>query len=185
MKKWQKVLKTVHFLVNYVTFVIDSKVNTCEIFRSWLWVCLLHTKTFLFYINFLTTKRDVTFFLKKWLVYGPPFFVIHFSQILSRICTPILSSIRTVVLEKNDFFVKNWPFLKSKLSQLSRHWRVPAFNGRYQAIRHTLYYRKVSFLWFHLFSFLKVDQFFHEKVAKSFKNCPLSRKLRDFCYSLL
>ena len=65
MKKWQKVLKTVHFLVNYVTFVIDSKVNTCEIFQSWLFECLLHTKTFLFHIVFLTMKKQVAFFFGK------------------------------------------------------------------------------------------------------------------------
>ena len=63
---------------------------------------------------------------------------------------------------------------------------MSGFNGRYQSIRHTLYYKKVLFLWFHLFPFLKNDQFFPEKVTKScFKKCPISSKLRDFCYSLL
>ena len=36
------------------------------------------------------------------------------------------------------------------------------------------------------FFFLENDQIFYEKVAKScFRNCPLFRKLRDYCYSLL
>ena len=51
------------------------------------------------------------FFWKNELSYGPPFFKIHFSKIVSRICTPILSSIGPAGFEKNDFFVKNWPFL--------------------------------------------------------------------------
>ena len=90
---------------------------------------------------------------------------------------------RTIRFERNNFFVKKLTiFKKSKLSQLSRHWRVSAFNGRYQSIRHTLYYRKVLCLWFHLFSFLKNDQFFTEKVSKSFKKCLFSSKLRDFSY---
>ena len=57
-------------------------------------------------------KKQVAFFFEKMNILWTPFFKIHFSKIVSRICTLILSSIRIVVLEKNDFFVKNWPFFK-------------------------------------------------------------------------
>ena len=64
---------------------------------------------------------------------------------------------------KMTFLFKIDHFQQSKLSQLSRDWRVWAFTGRCQSIRHTLYYRKVLFSWFHFIYFLKNDQFFPEK----------------------
>ena len=52
-------------------------------------------------------KKQVAFFFEKMNILWTPIFKIHFSKIVSRICTLILSSIRIVVLEKNDFFVIN------------------------------------------------------------------------------
>ena len=49
-------------------------------------------------------KKQVAFFFEKMNILWNPIFKIHFSKIVSRICTLILSSIRIVVLEKNDFF---------------------------------------------------------------------------------
>ena len=52
------------------------------------------------------------------------------------------------------------------MCHLSQHRKVPVFNGQYQSIWHNLYYRKGLFLWFHLFSFLRNDQFFLKKWQK-------------------
>ena len=68
MKKWQKVvLKIVHFLLNYATFVIHIYSQDMWNFpKLTLWECLFHTKTFLLYIVFPTMRGGPwQFSLKK------------------------------------------------------------------------------------------------------------------------
>ena len=57
-------------------------------------------------------KKQVAFFFEKMIILWTPFFKIHLSKIVSRICTLILSSIRIVVLEKNDFFCQKLTIFK-------------------------------------------------------------------------
>ena len=76
MKKWQKVvLKIVHFLLNYATFVFHIYSQDLWNFpKLTLWECLFHTKTFLLYIVFPTMRGGQwQFSLKKNDILWPPF----------------------------------------------------------------------------------------------------------------
>ena len=126
------------------------------------------------------------FLWKMNVLWTPPFQNSFFQNRLAHLHTNFELDRTSRFREKWHFLLEIDHFEKCKSDQLSWHWRLPESNGRYQSIRRTLYCKKVLFLRFHLFYFLKNDPFFHEKVSKScFKNCPFSRKLRDFCYSLL
>ena len=64
--------------------------------------------------------------------------------------------------------------------EVARVQRTVPIDSAHSLLQKGVIFKVSSFL------FLENDPFFHEKVAKScFKNCPFSRKLRDFCYSLL
>ena len=76
-------------------------------------------------------------------------------------------------LDQTSCFREIWLFLlkidhfqKSKLSQLSRHWRMSVFNGRYQSIRNTLHYKKVFFYGSIFFVSWKLIIFFLKKWQK-------------------
>ena len=170
LKKWRKVVsKNVHFLVNYVAFVIHYCIQHLLNFSNWLFEYVCYTPKRLYFTSFSLLWGGTWHFpLKKWLFYGPTFFKFHFSKIILRICTPIVSSIGPSVFEKNDIFVRIGLFEKCKLNHFSRHWMVPAFNGRYQSIRHTLYYKKVIFSWFH---------FFEKWWSFSWKEIPRGNKI--------
>ena len=74
-----------------------------------LWVCLLHTKTFLFYIVFLTMKRDVAFFFEKLNFIWTPFFQNSFFQ--NRLARPHTN----FELDRTSRFREKWLFC-SKLT---------------------------------------------------------------------
>ena len=175
MKKWQKVvLKIVHFLLNYATFVIHIYSQDLWNFpKLTLWECLFHTKTFLLYIVFPTMRGGPwQFSLKKMNIFWPPFSKFIFPKSFRASTHQFWARSDRPFSRKMTFLLKIDHFEKCKSGQLSRHWRLPASNGRYQSIRRTLYCKKVLFLWFHLFYFLKYDPFFSWKSNKKwvFKN---------------
>ena len=73
-------------------------------------------------------------------------------------------------LDRTSRFQEKWLFSfkidnfeKCISGQLPRHWRLPAFNGRYQSIRHTLHCKKVLLLWFMFFISWSMIKFFMKK----------------------
>ena len=186
MKKRQKVLKTVHFLVNYVTFVIDSySYHLWNFSKLTPWVCLLHTKTFLFYIVFLTMKRDVTFFFEKWLFYGPPFVEIRFlPNFLAHLHTNFEFYQTSRFQEKRLFCWR--PFSKKLIESIistmegASVQRTVPIDSAYPLLLKSVIFMVPSFFFLEKWSI-----YIWKSCKKLFWNCPLSRKLRDFCYWLL
>ena len=152
-----------------------------------LWVCLLHTKTFLFYIVFLTMKRDVAFFFEKLNFIWTPFFQNSFFQ--NRLAHPHTN----FELDRTSRFREKWLFclkltIFNKVNcvnylDIGGCERSPDGANRFGILFTTerwYFYGSIFFLsW-------KNDHFFPKKVTKRyFKKGPFSSKLRDFSYSLL
>ena len=135
----------------------------------------------------MSGRRVLAFFFGRMNLLWPlPFFKTDFLKIVSRIYTPILSSIGRTVSKKNDFFVENWQFWKMYIGSITSTLEVTSvqrtvpIDSAHSLLQNGVIFMVPSFL------FLEKWPIFHEKVAKScFKNCPFSLKLRDICYSHL